>query len=283
MNATEWAAVVNRTVEAQIERLIGFLPDLAAALAIILVGWALALLARGLVRRIATLIVGRLSQRAELQRGLEQGGMRTRLPALVGYVAFWAVLLLFIAAGVEQLGVTAVSLLLSQAAYYLPRLLVGVLIVAAGMVFGDFAAQWASVAMSPIGVVQSQALGRALQVLVVAIAVVVAADQVGIQSTFLMLAFSIALLVSMGGVALAFAIGCGPIVGNVVAAHYVAKRLERGQRARVGESEGSISEITATFVVLKTDHGETLVPARRFMEEPADIGPGAVERPGAEQ
>ena len=75
--------------------------------------------------------------------------------------------------------------------------------------------------------------------------------------------------------ALAFAIGCGPIVGNVVAAHYVAKRFEKGQIAKIGASEGSIEEITATFVILKTETGEILVPAKRFMEEATNIQPGA--------
>jgi len=275
MNASEWASVVNRTVEAQIERLVALAPNLAAAALIILVGWLLAMLARAIVRRVVSVIVEKLSQRADLQRGLEPGGLHDRLPSIAAYVIYWAVLLLFIGAGIEQLGVSAVSALLQDAAYFLPRLLVGLAIVAVGMIAGDFAAQWASAALAPAGVAQSQAVGRVLQVVIVAIAVVVAADQVGIESAFLMLALGIALAVTLGGVALAFAIGCGPIVGNVVAAHYVAKRFEKGQHAKIGSSEGLIAEITATFVILRTENGEILVPARRFMEEASSIQTGA--------
>ncbi len=275
MNATEWASVVNRTIEAQIERLVALAPNLAAAAVIIAVGWLLAALARILVRRFVGAVVERLSQRVDLQRGMEPGGLHARLPAITAQVIFWAVLLLFLGAGIDQLGISAVSALLHDAAYYLPRLLVGLLIVAVGLIGGDIAAQWAHASLAPAGVTQSRAVGNILQIAVVASAIVVAADHIGIESAFLMLALGITLAVTLGGVALAFAIGCGPIVGNVVAAHYIAKRLERGQRARIGASEGSIEEITATFVVLKTGTGEILVPARKFMEEAADIQPGA--------
>ncbi len=270
----EWAAVVSRTIEAQIERLIALGPNLLAALLIIAVGWALASLARSLVRRLVSTAVGRLSERAVLQRGFEQGDMHSRIPAAAGLAVFWSVLLLFIAGGVEQLGIQAVSTLLSDAAYYLPRVLVGLLIVVAGMVGGSVAAHWATATMAPAGVAQAQALGRVVHVVIVVVAVVVAADQVGIQSTFLMLALGIVLSVTLGGVALAFAIGCGPIVGNVVAAHYVSKRISKGQRATIDGRSGAVEEITATFVVLKSEEGETLVPARRFMEESSEIRGG---------
>lgn len=271
MNASEWASVVNRTIEAQIERLIALAPSLAAAFVIILVGCLLAWLASMIVRRIVNAVVERLSQRAELQHGLESGGLHSLLPRIAAGVVFWAVVLLFVGAGVEQLGIPAVSALLQEAAYFLPRLLVGLVIVAVGVIGGDLAAQWAAAALSPAGVAQSQVIGRFFQIVIVAVALVVAADQIGIHSTFLMLALSIGMGVTLGGVALAFALGCGPIVGNIVAAHYVAKRFEKGQHARIGDSAGAIEEITATFVILKTERGEVQVPAKQFMEQAATI------------
>ena len=276
MNTTEWTAFLGRTVEAQMERLIALGPALLAALLIVLVGLALAIVARALVRRLAAAAVRRLSERVALQRGLEQGEMHSRIPAAVGLAVFWSVLLLFIAGAVEQLGIPAVSNLFSNAAYYLPRLLVGLLIVVVGLVGGNIASHWATSTLAPAGVAQARALGRLVQVAIVAIAIVVAADQVGIESTFLMLALGITLSVMLGGVALAFAIGCGPIVGNVVAAHYVAKRLSRGQQATIDGRSGVVKEITATFVVLEDGEGETLVPARRFLEQLSETRPGDV-------
>ena len=267
VNTTEWAALLSRTVEAQVERLIALGPSLLAALLIVLVGLALAIVARTLARRLAAAAVRRLSERAALQRGLEQGEMHSRIPAAIGLAVFWSVLLLFIAGGVEQLGIPAVSNLFSNAAYYLPRLLIGLLIVVVGLVGGNIASHWATSTLAPAGVTQAWALGRLANIAIVAIAIVVAADQVGIESTFLMLASGITLSVMLGGVALAFAVGCGPIVGNVLAAHYVVKRFLKGKQVTIDGRSGAAKEITATFVVLEDGEGETLVPARRFMEQ----------------
>jgi hypothetical protein len=71
----------------------------------------------------------------------------------------------------------------------------------------------------------------------------------------------------LGGIALAFALGCGPIVGNMVASHYIGKRIAKGQIAQIGEHTGAVSSVTTTFVVLQTENSEILIPARRFLED----------------
>ena len=85
------------------------------------------------------------------------------------------------------------------------------------------------------------------------------------------------LTVTLGGIALAFAIGCAPIVGNLVASHYAAKQLSTGQTARVSDHSGVITQITSAFVVLQTDQGEVLIPARKFLEEASVIAGPAPE------
>jgi hypothetical protein len=43
--------------------------------------------------------------------------------------------------------------------------------------------------------------------------------------------------------------------------------IERGESARIGESEGRVLEITPTCVVLITDRGRLLVPAKLFQQQ----------------
>lgn len=267
----EWTELLTEALRAQMQTLAAFAPRLAGALVLLLIGWLLARLGRGIARRLADIALNRLSAHEQVQRGLEQGKLHERLREAVGFFTFWSLLLLFAAGAIEQLGIAAVSDLLNSAAYYLPRLLSGLVIVVAGLVAGSLAGHWASATMTPIGVSQAQAAGRLLQVGVVAVACVVAADQIGIHSTFLMLALGITLLVTLGGVVLAFALGCGPVVTNLVAAHYVSKRLKKGEIAGIDERRGMVADITATFVVLQSDEGETLVPARRFLEQTTEI------------
>lgn len=67
-------------------------------------------------------------------------------------------------------------------------------------------------------------------------------------------------------VALAFGIGAGDAVRNVMASHYVRNAYRPGQRVRLQELEGEILEMTQADVIIETNEGEARIPARHFME-----------------
>lgn len=267
MNFAELSATVAEEIRLQTQRLIGFLPDLGAALVLILVGWLFARLARSLTRRLAGVAMEWASQHPGIAHGLARGSMKTRVPIAVGATAFWIVLLSFLAAAIEQLNVQALAGPISALAYYAPILLTAVLIALAGFVVGGLVNHWVTTSLAPVGATQSQMLGRLAQAGTVTIALIMAADQAGIHSTILILTLGIVLTALLGGIALAFAIGCGPIVGNLVASHYVGGRFAKGHTARVEGHTGVVREVTTAFVILDTDRGEVLIPARKFLEE----------------
>jgi hypothetical protein len=250
-----------------LQRLIAYLPSIAAALLLVLVGWLMARLARAVAQRISEAVVARMSTSSVVERGLSEGKLRTRLPMLVRETTFWAVLLFFLAAAVEQLEIPALSSPLEALAYYAPKLLSAMLIAALAYAAANIANNWVSSTLMPVGAAQAQMLGRLAQLGTFAIGLVMAADQAGVESTILMLALGILLTVSLGGVALAFAIGCAPIVGNLVAAHYAGKQLAAGRHAQLQHHSGVVREITSAFVILENEQGEVLVPARTFLEQ----------------
>ena len=267
MNPAEFSSAITEAVAAQIQRVVAYVPVLGIALLLALIGWLAARLARAIAYRASSAIIERLSKQALIERGLGGGELRSRIPLLVRETAFWVVLLLFLAAAVEELHIPAISSPLSALALYAPRLLSGLLIAIVGFGIGNLASYWVTSTLTPVGLAQAQMVGRLAQFAVLAVAFVMAADQVGIESTILILALGIVLTVTLGGIALAFAIGCAPIVGNLVASHYAAKQLEAGQTAQVDRHSGIVSRITSAFVVLQTEQGDVLIPARKFLEE----------------
>ena len=267
MNPSDLSTALANALGVQVQRMVAYLPAIAVALLLILVGWLAARLARAVAFRASQAIVERLSKQAIVDRGLGGGELRSRIPILVRETAFWAVLLFFLAAAIEQLEIPAISSPLSALAFYAPKLLSGLLIAILGFALGNIARYWVSTTLAPVGVAQAQMLGRLAQFGVLAVAFVMAADQAGIESTILILALGIVLTVTLGGIALAFAIGCAPIVGNLVASHYAAKQLSTGQTAQLDQHSGVVTQITSAFVVLQTDKGEVLIPARKFLEE----------------
>jgi len=267
MNLAELSALAADALRVQTQRLLAFLPSLGGAIALLLIGWLLARAARAVVRRSAASLLNWISQRPIFQHSLTHGSLWTQVAAIAGACAFWIVQLLFMAAAVDQLGIPSLSYPISQLAFYAPRLLSALLVGVAGFVLGGIAKHWVTVTLAPLGVNQAQMLGHLAQFGTLAIGLIMAVDQAGIHSTILILALGIILTTTLGGIALAFAIGCGPIVGNMVASHYIGKRIAKGQIAQIGEHTGAVSSITNTFVVLQTERSEILVPARRFLED----------------
>ncbi|MEZ5367132.1 MAG: hypothetical protein R2748_33540 [Bryobacterales bacterium] len=275
MNPSDYSSAITAAVGAQIERVVAYMPIVGVALLLVLLGYIAARVARAVAFRASAAIVDRLSKQAIIERGLGGGSLRSRIPVLVRETAFWAVFLLFLAAAVEELQIPAISSPLSALAFYAPRLLSGLLIAIVAFGIGNIVNHWVSSTLAPVGVAQAQMLGRLAQFAVIAVGFVMAADQAGIESTILILALGIVLTVTLGGIALAFAIGCAPMVGNLVASHYAAKQLATGQTARVSNHSGVITQITSAFVVLQTDQGEVLIPARKFLEEASVIAGSA--------
>jgi small-conductance mechanosensitive channel len=72
---------------------------------------------------------------------------------------------------------------------------------------------------------------------------------------------------TFGAMALAFGLGSGPTVSNIIASYYLHKTYRVGQAIRIGDVRGTILEISPTSVALETAEGRVTVPAKRFTEE----------------
>jgi small-conductance mechanosensitive channel len=267
MDYNQWASALRASMQELVRRIIVYLPNVLSAIVLVVVGWLLAWALRFVSSRLISAGLNRLSRNAAFQRSLQRTGLHETIPRVISAIVFWVVLLFFFAAAIEQLDLRVVTLLLSDLAQYLPRVLIGVSVVFVGLLGGNLAYHWVANATSSAGVSYGNALGRITQVAIVLVAIVVAADQVGIQSNFFMLTVAIVAGSTFGAMALAFGLGSGSTVSNIIASYYLNKTYRAGQEIRIGDVRGRILEISPTAVVLQTPEGRVLVPAKRFTEE----------------
>ena len=247
------------------QRALDFLPRLIGALAILAVGWALALLLRWVARR---LIAGldRVIPSRRIQSILRRVGMQRPASEVTGGILYWIVILLFLTAATETLGLPVVTTWLSGIALYLPRILSAVLIGFAGLLGGIFLRDLTISAAASAGLANGRTLGRLAQVAVLLVSLLVAVDQIGVNISFVTTVVITLLAALLFGGALAFGLGARVTVGNILASHYLQKTYSVGQQVRIGEWEGEIVQITATAVVLESAAGRAMVPARMFSE-----------------
>jgi small-conductance mechanosensitive channel len=276
MDYSSWAAGWNDALSAVTQKISNHLPNVLSAIALLLAGWLVARLLRSWVARLVGVSLERLLRTAAARGTLERSGVRRTVPAVIGAAVFWTVMLFTLAAAVEILGLPAVTNLVARLVYFIPHVLAAILIVFIGYLAGNLAYGAVSTAAASLNVTYANALGRAAQLTIVLVAVVIAIDQVGINSTFLIVTLTIILATTLGGAALAFGLGCGTAVSNIIASYYLSKAYRIGQKVRIAGLEGRIVEIAPTSVVLQTSDGRVFVPAKKFSEETSILLTGEV-------
>lgn len=248
-------------------QLLAFLPVIASAALLVLAGWLLGRLARFLCSRGATAVFTRLGARESLRGALVSSGVASHVPAVIGGFAYWLVLLFFIAAALETLGLPVVTGALNRVAYYLPNVLAALVVTFAGVILGSLVRGALARTATTAGVEFGTAIGRLAQSTVVLVAIVVALEQVGIQAQVLIVIVGIVLGTTLAGAGLAFGLGARTAVSSIIASYYVAQAYRIGQLVRIGGIEGKIVQTTPTAVFLDTPQGRVLVPAKQFNEE----------------
>jgi len=248
------------------DRLANLLPSLLAAVALMLAGWLAARLLRALTVRGVGLLESLLARLAgpagaEFVRSARSG-------AVLGTAVFWIVLLLFAAAATAVLGLEVFTDWLGRLLDYLPTLAAGVLIVVAGYVLAGFAADLVRASTRRLASPQQEALARLAQGATLVASILIGADQIGIEVTWLAIFAAIIVGSLLFGVTIAVSLGARRYVSNLIGAHYLAQSFEIGQRVRVAGHEGRVLQFTPTSIVLETAEGRVSLPGRVYHDEP---------------
>lgn len=261
-----WISGLRTTYRELVEATAALLPNLLGAVLILLIGWGIAWLLRALILRMGDGL-DHLFELAKRRAGQPSVELRWPLSRIVAYSVYWLAIVFFLTAATNLLGIPSVTELLSRILLYLPVLLVTaalllVIYLASGLV-GDLAESAAQRA----GMAGATGLGRLVRIVIVAVAVVIAIGQIGIDNTLLVNVSTILFAASMGGAALAFGVGAAGDVQNMVASRRARKHYVAGQRIRIADIEGEIVEITRDAIVIDSEAGRTLVPARLLSEK----------------
>ena len=264
---SQWSDALVGVLNQTIERLAFYLPNVLGAFLLLLLGWGVAL-----VLKAVTLRLTQFGERALTGIPMVRGILPARLPSpsgkILGSVVFWVVMLFFLTAATQVLGLDVFATWLSRVVDYLPTVFAGGLIVVAGFLVSKLARELAQAATASAGERQQALIGRVVQATILVTAILVGAEQVGIRVTFLVILAATVCIALVGAVALALSFGARDYVANLIGAHYLRQRYSVGQYVRVSGYEGRILEISETAVILETAEGRTSLPAKLYNEQP---------------
>lgn len=265
-NVFSWKESLAITYQEFSAQIISFAPQLIGALALLFLGWLVALVLRLVTRK---LIRGfdSVFSRVIRSNAVRQDVLKRSYAKIVSRIVFWAVMIFFIAAAANMLGWSMFSNWMNSVVAYLPNLISGLLIILAGVLLGGVARAGILNAAYSAQLKQGELLARTTQIVILFTTLVVGIEQIGIDVSFLTNVLIVVIGVLLGGATLAFSFGAKTLVENIVAAQYVRKHCRIGEQMSIAEVEGSIVEVTQTSIVLETGSGRTVIPAKYFQEQ----------------
>ena len=257
------------------ETLGGFIPRFAGALVLLLVGLlVVAIVRRLLVRGLRAAGLDALAERWGVSDVLERFGAGRSLAGAIGAAVRVALTVVVVFAALSLLGLEFLSASLNAGILFLPRLLVAVVLMLAGIVVGELVRHRVDRLATQMDL--PGPLGLLAETAIVAVFGVTALAHLGVPVSVLLLVVAILLAGIALTFALAFGIGGQAMAREVSARRYVESGYEVGQDISLGDFRGRIAEIDATCTVLEAPGGERLrVPNSQLIASVVRVHPSS--------
>lgn len=248
-----------------------FIPRLAGALALLLIGLLIArLIARVLLHVLQAAGLDRFAENAGVVTVLERSGLGRSLAALIARAVRVGLAILVIVAALSLLGLQFLSPALNQAILALPRLFIAALLVLAGAVVAGAARERADRLTYQLAL--PVPLGQIAQIAILAIFGIIAAAEIGISTFVLVIVIGVLLAAVAGTFTLAFGLGSREVASALSAGRYLRHDYRVGQEIAFGGVRGRISRIHSTSTTLDAGEGRSIrIPNHLLLAEVVTI------------
>jgi preprotein translocase subunit YajC len=253
--------ILINTFQTLIAQFISFVPKLIGAIVVLGIGM--------LVAKLVSALVGRVLKQAGFDRlgdklneidVIRQLQTEIKLSEIVSKVLYYFILLVFITAATETLGVAAITGMVTALVNFIPKLIAAAIMLQVGVLVADVLKKGVISLCASFNIASGRLLGTVVFVFILLITIISALGQAGINTELLESSFNLLI----GGVIFAFAVGYGlasrDVMANLLSSFYTKNKFKEGQRIRVEGISGQIVSVDSTTLTLKTGDSTTTVP-----------------------
>lgn len=250
-----------------------FFPKFIGALTILFIGWVISrTIGKILSKVLATVGVDRLAEMFQdidlIQRA---GGMRAQVSDLLAKGVYYMLMLIFIIASTEVLGVAAITQLFTDLMNYLPSLLTAAVVLLIGIFLADVIQGAVLTLCQSLGIPSAKMIASIVFYFIFVTISVSALAQAKINTDFI----SSNLTAIIGAVALAFAFGYGlaskDLISNYLAGYYNKNKIRVGDDVRVIGVRGKVVLIDSTSLILQTPERAIIIPLNKLTTEKVEV------------
>lgn len=254
-------AAVNEAFVSLVTSITLFVPRLINAAILLLLGW--------LLGKLVSTVLDRLLKRVGFDRLLERGGLDQILnradisvqpSTVISRLVFWLLLLTFLLAAVDALGLQTAAQAIRELLGYIPNLIAAVLVMIGGGLLARFLGQTTQTLAAGANLEFHRLLGMVVQYFFLALAFLLAFDQLGLDVSYLGNALTNLVTVFVAMVGLALALGGRDIIRNVLAGFYAKEMFALGQQITVQQYHGTLEAIGPLKAQIVTSATTVSVP-----------------------
>lgn len=248
------------------------IPRFISALFIVIVGFIVAKLVSGILKKILKKIqIDKIGDKLNEVDIIQKSSVEIKISTLVSKVLYYMILLFFMVAATDVLDMPAISELVKDIFNLIPNLIVAGIILIVGVLFGDAIRGIVKTACESLGIPSAKLISMVVFYFILINVLVSALSQAKVNTAFLSQNISLVI----GGAILAFAIGYGlaskDSVSNFLASQYVNDKIKPGDRIKIDSYEGQVSNIDKSSVTLETQEGKVIIPLRHVGDSRIEV------------
>ena len=211
----DWYAITLNGLQDLLQGFIGFLPALVGALIIFVIGW---FISSGVGRLVGDILkkikFNQIFERGNWKNALEKADLKVDPSGFIGAIFKWVLVIVFLLASVEVLGLNQLAAFITDVLAYLPNVLVASLIFVVAVIIADIVEKVLRAAVESAQVGQAHMVGVIVRWSIWIFAAIAILTQLGITPILWQTLFTglVALVVVAGG--LAFGLGGKEVAGQ---------------------------------------------------------------------
>lgn len=195
-------------------------------------------------------------------------GMEINIPSLLSKVFYYFMLFILILVTVSIMGIEFLSDGLKSIMAYMPILLSAGFMFLAGAIIASFIRKFLRTATASLNISSGKFISDAVFYFLITIIAITSLNQAGLNTSLLTNHFTMLI----GAILLAFVIGFGfaskDIMSSMLSSFYTKDKITVGQKIKIGEVNGEITEIDATSVTIKTSGKKHVnIPMKKLATE----------------
>lgn len=264
--------ILINTFRSLIDQSISFVPKLMGAAVILGIGILLAKAISIIIQKVLSRVgIDRIGEKLNEIDIIKQLKTEIRISDIVAKVIYYFILLVFITAATETLGVAAITEMVKSLVDFIPRLIAGAIMLQVGVLLADALRDAVIRVCQSFNIASGRLLGMMVFMFFLIITVISALGQAGINTELLESSFNLLI----GGIIFAFAIGYGiasrDVMANLLASFYSKNRFREGQTIRIDDTKGVIIQIDNTSLTLRTGQTDTIVPLQTLQSKKVEL------------